>query len=65
MTRMHEEISHLDALLPRWCSDSDAASVGEARELRRLLYVLDALIALHLAAEEELLSQVEELPAHA
>ena len=33
---------------------------AEARELRRLLYVLDAVIALHLAAEEELLAQAEE-----
>jgi hypothetical protein len=45
---------------------SDAgASSGEAREARRLLYALDAIITLHLAAEEELLSQVEDLPAHA
>ena len=36
----------------------------EAREARRLLYALDAIITLHLAAEEELLSQVEDLPAH-
>ena len=34
---------------------------GEAREARRLLYALDAVIALHLTAEEELLSQVEDL----
>jgi hemerythrin HHE cation binding domain-containing protein len=66
MTRMHEEISHLTTLFAALVDgmQSDVASIGEARELRRLLYVLDALIALHLAAEEELLSQVEELPAH-
>jgi soluble P-type ATPase len=65
MTRMHEEISHLTTLFAALVNGmrSDGASIGEARELRRLLYVLDALIALHLAAEEELLSQVEELPA--
>jgi iron-sulfur cluster repair protein YtfE (RIC family) len=65
MTRMHEEISHLTTLFSALVDGmrSDGASIGEARELRRLLYVLDALIALHLAAEEELLSQVEEAPA--
>jgi heavy metal translocating P-type ATPase len=65
MTRMHEEISHLATLFAALVDgmQAEAASIGEAREVRRLLYVLDALIALHLAAEEELLSQVEELPA--
>ncbi len=62
MTRMHEEISHLssrfNALLAG--ADADGVSAAEARELRRLLYVLDAVIALHLAAEEELLAQAEE-----
>ena len=33
------------------------------RELQRLLQVLDALIGLHLTAEEELLAHVEDLPA--
>ena len=37
-------------------------SSGEEREVRRLLYSLDAIISLHLATEEELLSQVEDLP---
>ena len=65
MTRMHEEISHLTMLFTALVDgvQTEVASTGEAREVRRLLYVLDALIALHLAAEEELLSQVEELPA--
>ena len=65
MTRMHEEISHLTMLFAALVDgmQTEVASTGEAREVRRLLYVLDALIALHLAAEEELLSQVEELPA--
>src|SRR5690348_10926902 len=35
----------------------DAASDREMREARRLLYALDAVIALHLAAEEEMLAQ--------
>jgi hypothetical protein len=64
MTRMHDEIHHLstrfnalvDGLTP------DALSPAEIRELRRLLYVLDAVIALHLAAEEELMAQAEEAP---
>ncbi len=67
MNRMHEEIVHLAtrfAALVQGLSDAGASS-GEAREARRLLYALDAIITLHLAAEEELLSQVEDLPAHA
>ncbi|HME24467.1 MAG TPA: heavy metal translocating P-type ATPase [Acetobacteraceae bacterium] len=67
MNRMHEEIVHLAtrfAALVQGLSDA-GASGGEAREARRLLYALDAIITLHLAAEEELLSQVEDLPAHA
>lgn len=65
MNRMHEEITHLTsrfAALVGGLSDANA-SEGEAREVRRLLYALDAIITLHLAAEEELLSQVEDLPA--
>jgi hypothetical protein len=66
MTRIHEEISRLTTLFSALVDgmQRDAASIGEAREVRRLLYVLDALIALHLAAEEELLNQVEEVPVH-
>ncbi|MCX7382298.1 MAG: heavy metal translocating P-type ATPase [Alphaproteobacteria bacterium] len=62
MTRMHEEISHLAARFSALTAglDDGAGSAAEARELRRLLYVLDAVIALHLAAEEELLAQAEE-----
>nr|WP_283949802.1 heavy metal translocating P-type ATPase [Limobrevibacterium gyesilva] len=64
MTRMHDEISHLSARFGALVDgmDPEAASAAEAREARRLLYVLDAVIALHLAAEEELLAEVEELP---
>jgi heavy metal translocating P-type ATPase len=67
MTRMHEEIAHLTArftALVQGMSDAGASS-AEAREARRLLYSLDAIIALHLATEEELLSHVEDLPVHA
>jgi heavy metal translocating P-type ATPase len=65
MNRMHEEIVDLAsrfAALVRGQPDA-GGSVGESREARRLLYALDAIITLHLAAEEELLSQVEDLPA--
>jgi heavy metal translocating P-type ATPase len=65
MNRMHEEIAHLTArfaALVAGLSDGNASD-GEGREARRLLYALDAIISLHLAAEEELLSQVEDLPA--
>ena len=37
-------------------------SASELHEAQRLLYVLDALIELHLAAEEDVVSQVEDLP---
>ena len=67
MTRMHDEIAHAAARFSALVQGLPEASVsdGEAREMRRLLYALDAIIALHLAAEEDLLSQVEDLPAHA
>ncbi len=58
MTRMHEEIADLATRLGGLTDTLDAeASPGEAREARRLLYALDAVVALHLAAEEELLAQ--------
>ena len=65
MHRMHEEIVHLTtrfAALVQGLSET-GASRAEAREARRLLYALDAVISLHLMAEEELLAQVEDLPA--
>lgn len=66
LTRMHEEIEHhtarFTALADRLDATTAQATPGEAREARRLLYVLDAVIALHLAAEEELMSQVQDLP---
>ena len=66
MTRMHDEIAHLTTRFGALVQGLPDASVagGEARELRRLLYALDAIIALHLASEEEMLSQVEDLPVH-
>jgi heavy metal translocating P-type ATPase len=64
LTRMHEEIAHHTARFAALTDRLDGdAGASEAREARRLLYVLDAVIALHLAAEEELMSQVQDLPA--
>ncbi|MDR3536692.1 MAG: heavy metal translocating P-type ATPase [Acetobacteraceae bacterium] len=64
MNRMHDEIvqlaARLDALVEGLAEAG--ASPGETREARRLLYALDAVIGLHLTAEEELLSHVEDLP---
>jgi hemerythrin-like domain-containing protein len=67
MSRMHEEIAHLASrftALIEGLSDADASS-AEQREVRRLLYSLDAIVSLHLATEEELLSQIEDLPLRA
>jgi hypothetical protein len=41
---------------------SDKISPSELHEAQRLPYVLDGLIELHLAAEENVASQVEDLP---
>ena len=61
MTRMHEEITHLATRYTTLLDTSTTeTSPQETRELRRLLYVLDAIIALHLAAEEDLVAQAEE-----
>jgi hypothetical protein len=61
MARMHEDIVEhatrfttlVGGIVP------DGVSAGELREAKRLLDGLDAALALHLAAEEELLKQVE------
>ena len=62
MARMHEEIGHLSARFNALVDGMapEDFSTAEARELRRLLYVLDGVISLHLAAEEELLAQAED-----
>ena len=65
MTRMHEAIAELAGRYAALVAGlgSDAASDAEMRELRRLLYVMEAVIALHLATEEDLVSRAEDLPA--
>jgi hypothetical protein len=65
MSRMHEEIARE---VKRFSTLVDGmsrttTSRGEVQEAHRLLQVLDALIALHLATEEDLLSNVEDLPS--
>ena len=64
LIRMHEEIAELSARLAGLAESLDplAASDGERREVRRLLYALDAIVALHLTAEEEVLEQAGGAP---
>jgi len=66
MTRMHEEIADLATrygALVAGLSPDGTASPAETHELRRLLHVMEAVIALHLAAEEDLLHRAEETAA--
>jgi len=64
MTRMHEAIAELAGRYAALVDGLDGtASDAETRELRRLLHVMEAVIALHLAAEEDLLARAEDLPA--
>ncbi|MGH7067626.1 MAG: heavy metal translocating P-type ATPase, partial [Acetobacteraceae bacterium] len=67
MSTMHEEIAEEARRFGRLVEGMAGGAVSESErdEVRRLLHVLDALIALHLTAEEELLSQVEDLPISA
>jgi len=66
MARMHEEIVALTARFSALAGGlGDAIAPGEVREARRLLHALDAVITLHLSAEEELLSFIEDLPTQA
>ncbi len=60
MSRSHQEIFHLASLLSRLVDDAtmhgfDPADRGEAR---RILYALDAILRLHFAQEEELLTSI-------
>ncbi len=67
MTRMHEAINELagryTSMVARLSPDGGAGD-AEVRELRRLLHVMEAVIALHLAAEEDLMNRAEELALH-
>ncbi len=60
MSRTHQEIFHMSSLLSRLVDYAtkhgfDQADRGEAR---RILYALDAILRLHFAQEEELLSSI-------
>ena len=55
MTRAHLEISHLVNLLGRTLDElpPEGPDTEDVRELRRVLYGLYAILALHFAQEEE------------
>ena len=65
MARMHAEIAELIARFSGLVAGLNGAAISSAElhEARRLLYVMEAVIALHLATEEELLAQVEDVSA--
>ncbi len=60
MSRTHQEIFHLASLLDRLVDDASADGFGNAdrSEARRILYALDAILHLHFAQEEELLTSI-------
>jgi len=68
MSRVHQEIFHLTALLDRLVTDTtvDDLDPADRSEVRRLLYALDAILRLHFAQEEELLTSLTtDAGAHA
>ena len=60
MSRTHREIFHLASLLDRLVDDAsvDGFADEDRSEARRLLYSLDAILRLHFAQEEELLTSI-------
>jgi hypothetical protein len=65
LARMHEEIADLAGRLAALADALDpvSASAGETREARRLLYALEAVVTLHLTAEEDMLETAGGLAA--
>jgi heavy metal translocating P-type ATPase len=61
MSRTHQEIFHLASMLDRLVETTEVAGFDndEISEARRLLYSLDAVLRLHFAQEEELLSRLD------
>jgi soluble P-type ATPase len=61
MSRTHQEIFHLASMLDRLVETSGVEGLDdtELSEARRLLYSLDAVLRLHFAQEEELLSRLD------
>ena len=60
MSRTHQEIFHLASLLDRLVDDASVDDFGaeDRSEARRILYALDAILRLHFAQEEELLTSI-------
>ena len=60
MSRAHQEIFHLTELLDRLGTDPnvDVLDAADRSEAQRLLYALDAVLRLHFAQEEELLTSL-------
>ncbi len=60
MSRTHQEIFHLASLLDRLVDDAsvDGFADEDRSEARRILYSLDAILRLHFAQEEELLTSI-------
>lgn len=60
MSRTHQEIFHLASLLDRLVDDATAHGFADEdrSEARRILYSLDAILRLHFAQEEELLTSI-------
>ncbi len=60
MSRTHQEIFHLASLLDRLVDDAAVDGFGDEdrSEARRILYALDAILRLHFAEEEELLTSI-------
>jgi heavy metal translocating P-type ATPase len=67
MSRTHREIHHLCRLFGRLVADGtpDGPSADERRDLRRVLYGLDAILRLHYAQEEELYETMTDEQARA
>ncbi len=60
MSRAHQEIFHLSSLLERLVDDASVEGFDDQDrgEARRILYALDAILRLHFAQEEELLTSI-------
>ncbi len=60
MSRTHREIAHLGRRFARLVAEckEDGPALDELRELRRILYALEAILRLHFAQEDELYGSV-------
>jgi heavy metal translocating P-type ATPase len=64
MSRTHQEVFHLTDQLDRLVTDPSVGALDplDVSEARRLLYALDAILRLHFAQEEELLTSLGSHP---